>query len=152
MPTLYILRHGKAENTSPDFERNLSSEGKANIQTLAEQLKVNHTHIDKAIYSPAARAKQTAQIVCDALNISAENRNEDKRIYNASVIELQTVLSEMDASLESILLVGHNPGFADLVLTLCEEPVHLSAGNIAVVAADSWNDIHNCNCRFTGKF
>ena len=152
MPTLYILRHGKAENTSPDFERNLSSEGKANIQTLAEQLKINHAHIDKAIYSPASRAKQTAQIVCDVLNIVPTNRHEDQRIYNASVAELRSVLSEVNESTESLLLVGHNPGFADLVLSLCEESVHLSAGNVAVLSAGSWNDINNANCQFVEKF
>ena len=152
MPALYILRHGKAENTSPDIERNLSNAGMEDIKNIAGVFKAKNIIVDKTIYSNAARAKQTAMIMCEDLNIPSDNKKEDARIYNATVDELQTVISEIDDSLESILLVGHNPGFADLVLTLCEEPVHLSAGNVAVVQADSWEDIRNSKARLVDKF
>lgn len=133
MPTLYLMRHGQAENTTPDIKRRLSSMGKENVLSLAKMLNSRNTKIDQVIYSSAERAKQTALLMCEGLHIAPSNQVEDARIYNASVSELQTVLSKINESLESVMLVGHNPGFADLVLTLCEEPVHLSAGNIAVL-------------------
>jgi len=152
MPTLYLMRHGQTENTSPDFERNLSSVGKDNVRAVAEVLKNKNTKINRVIYSSAWRAKQTALLMCEVLNIAPENRVEDARIYNASVAELQTVLVEMDERLESVMLVGHNPGFADLVFTLCKEGVHLSAGNIAVVKANTWGDVRRCQCEFVEKY
>ena len=151
MPTLYLMRHGKAENTSPDIERHLSRDGKDNVSSVAKLLKDKNTLINKVIYSSAERAKQTALLMCDGLNIAPENQVEDARIYNASVYELQTVLSEIDESLEFVLLVGHNPGFADLVLSLCEESVHLSAGNVAVVYGESWDDFRACKCKLIEK-
>ena len=151
MPNLYVMRHGKAENTSPDIGRHLSSAGKEDVRRVAAILNDKNIKVDRVIYSSAERAKQTAMIMCDVLNISPENQLDDTRIYNASVSELREVLSDIDNNLESVLIVGHNPGFADLVFTLCEEPVHLSAGNIAVIQGDSWEDIRNGNGKFIEK-
>lgn len=151
MPTLYLMRHGQAENSSPDIERQLSRVGKANVTSVAKFLKDKNIHIDQVIYSSAERAKQTAMLMCEGLNIAREKQVEDPRIYNASDAELLTVIIEMDKTLESVLLVGHNPGFADLVLSLCGKSVGLSPGNIAVVQGASWNDIRHCQCRFVEK-
>ena len=152
MPTLYIMRHGKAENTAPDINRQLSNIGKENVASLAQILKGRSVIFGRVIYSPAARAKETAMLMCEGLNVAIEKQFEDKRIYNASLSELKIVISEIDEKLESVLIVGHNPGLADLVLKLCEEGVHLSAGNIAVVHGDSWEDIRNCKCKFVEKY
>jgi len=151
MPTLYLMRHGQAENTSPDIDRQLSSVGIANVTSVAKFLKGKNIHVNQVIYSSAERAKQTALLMCEGLNIMPKNQTEDPRIYNASVSALQTVITEIDQQVETVLLVGHNPGFADLVLTLCNESVDLSPGNIAVVFGKSWQDIRECKCRIVGK-
>jgi len=152
MPNLYILRHGKAENTAPDINRQLSNIGKENIASLAQILKGRNVVFNHVIYSPAERAKETAMLMCEGLNVDIENQFEDARIYNASLSELQIVISEFDEKLESVLIVGHNPALADLVLKLCDEGVHLSAGNAAVVHGDSWDDIRKCKCKFVEKY
>jgi len=152
MPTLYIMRHGKAENTSPDIHRHLSQQGQEDVLAMAKQLAAKNIKINHVVYSPAARAKETALLMCDGLNIASEQQFEDKRIYNAPLSVLQTVLSEVDESLETVLLVGHNPGLADLILSLTEQSVGLSAGNVAVVAAETWKDVRACRCNFIKKF
>jgi len=152
MPTLYIMRHGKAENTAPDINRHLSRKGQEKVKSVARLLSDNNTKINQAIYSPAARAKETALLICQGLNITVKNQFEDARIYNASVSELQSVLSDIDTQFKSVLLVGHNPGLADLVLDLCEEAVGLSAGNVAVVYGESWEDIRHCNCKLVEQY
>lgn len=152
MPTLYIMRHGKAENTAPDIKRQLSNAGKENVRSVVKLLADKDTKISKVIYSSAERAKQTALLMCEGLNIAPEKQFEDARIYNATVSELHAVLSEMGEPLESVLLVGHNPGLADLVLSLSAEPISLSAGNIAILYADLWEDIRYCKCKFVEKY
>ena len=151
MPTLYLMRHGIADNISPDIKRNLSSIGEEQVRSLAALLLARKTKIDHVIYSSAERAKQTASLMCDGLQITTENQSEDARIYNASVPELQAVISEINTNLESVLLVGHNPGLADLVIHLSDESVHLSAGNIAILQGASWEDIRACKCQLVGK-
>lgn len=151
MPTLYIMRHDKAENTSPDIKRHLSDVGKKNVQATASLLRDKNTKIEHVLYSPAYRAKETALLMCDGLGIAAINQKEDARIYNASVSDLNTVLSEIDESLVSILLVGHIPGLIDLVLSLSGESIGMSAGNIAVVSAGSWDDVRQGKCRLLEK-
>ena len=152
MPILYLMRHGKAENTSPDIMRALSDIGKDNVLSTVKLLKDKNIEINRAIYSPAERTKETALLMCNGLGVSIDDQTEDERIYNASVSELQAVLSTIDEGLNSVVLVGHNPGLAELVLMLCEESVHLSAGNIAVVYAESWANVLNCECKFIEKY
>ena len=151
MPTLYILRHGKAENTTPDYNRHLSNVGEEHVASLAKILKGRKVIFNHVIYSPAERAKETAMLMCKGLNVTTENLFEDVQLYNASLSELQIVLSQIDEKLESVLIVGHNPGLADLVFKLCEEVVHLSAGNIAVVHGESWEDIRSSKGKFIEK-
>lgn len=151
MPILYLMRHGIADNISPDISRNLSSVGKEKVRSIAVLLSERKTKIDHVIYSSAERAKQTAYLMCDGLQVTVENQSEDARIYNASVSELQEVLSEINDNLESVLLVGHNPGLADLVIRLSEESIHLSPGNIAMLKSTSWENIRACKCQLIGK-
>jgi len=151
MPLLYIMRHGKADNEIPDIARNLTARGKADVLNVATSLKNKNTQIDNVIYSPASRAKQTAMIICDVLNTSQQNQKEDNRLYNASVSELQSVLTEIDDQAKAVMLVGHNPGLADLVAQLTEQVIKLSAGNLVILSADSWRAMCNGNCEFVEK-
>lgn len=65
---------------------------------------------DWAVTSPAARARDTAHLV-----LPDADWREDERIYEASVQDLLTVLSEAPDGTERLLLVGHNPSLESLV-------------------------------------
>jgi len=151
MPQLYIIRHGRADNEIPDMDRKLTARGKDDVLNVATLLKNKNILIDSVIYSPASRAKQTAMIICDVLNTSPQNQKADDRIYNANVSELLRVLDEIDEQEKSVMLVGHNPGLANLVLQLTEQVIKLSAGNLAIVSADSWRAMCNGKCEFVEK-
>src|SRR5690606_20634046 len=45
----------------------------------------------------------------------------DPRLYHAGVPELLDVIHEAPARVATLLLVGHNPGLEDLVLTLASD-------------------------------
>lgn len=152
MPTLYLMRHGQADNASPDIKRKLTVAGREQVKSMANTFANNNIKINHVVYSSASRTKETALLMCAGLNIAVDYQQENKQIYNASVSTLQAVISAIDQKNESVLLVGHNPGLADLVLTLSEQFVRLSAGNIAVMQADSWQDVIDCKCKLIGKF
>ncbi len=152
MPKLYLMRHGYADNASPDIKRKLTSDGCELIKSIAGLLAEKNTRINQVYYSAAKRAKETALLMCDGLAIPLTNQHEDIRIYNASVNQLQTVISEIGQQAESVLLVGHNPGFANLVLSLSEQHVRLFPGNIAVLQADSWQGVYDSECKLVETF
>ncbi len=89
--------------------------------------------------------------MCGDLDIVPEYQHDDSRIYNASVSQLQAVISEIDTNCESVMLVGHNPGLADIVMLLCEQPIRLSPGNVVILQEESWQDFFNSKGQFIDK-
>ena len=75
MHTLYFTRHGKTEwnelrKVCGISESSLSATGKLQAQEAAEYIKSNGIKIDQILCSPLQRAKETAQIISDSLNIT----------------------------------------------------------------------------------
>lgn len=94
------------------------------------------------VSSPAKRAKQTSELVREAARFEAQIVY-DKRIYEASITTLLEVVSEFDASIEKVLLVGHNPGFEALLNHLTGEHQHLPTACLAEIhlRLDNWSNI-----------
>ncbi len=109
--TIFLLRHGKAEwdsSAAKDIDRNLLPEGKSRTEQVANYLKDINIKIDVIISSPAKRALQTAKIIREALNLPKIIIEE--RLYPCSDDDIFNTIIEQNDSLNSILIVGHNPG------------------------------------------
>jgi len=109
--SIYLLRHGKAEWGKPaanDIDRDLLEEGIQRTEQVANYLKDINTKIDKIISSPAKRALRTATIIKNALNLPEIVI--DDRLYPCSEESIFKTIIEQKDSINSILIVGHNPG------------------------------------------
>ena len=97
--------------------------------------------VDAVISSPAKRARRTAELVLKAANISLEPAF-DERIYEAGLPRLLGIVSELDSSNNVVLLIGHNPGFEELVESLTGQPVALPTATLAAIdlGIDQWPD------------
>src|SRR5689334_1838719 len=117
MKTLLLLRHGKASWDDPaleDFDRPLNERGVTDSKLSGKFARRQKVKADLVLSSPATRAKHTAELFIAAADL--ENSPVfDERIYEASARRLLQVLSELDDGNESVLLIGHNPGFEDLL-------------------------------------
>jgi phosphohistidine phosphatase len=72
---------------------------------------------DLVVCSTASRARQTWELVAGELGV-APPVEWDVRVYAATVDELLDVVRDVPDEAATVLLVGHNPGAQDLVLTL----------------------------------
>ena len=63
--------------------------------------------------SPAVRAWTTAKLVATEISYPIEFLQRDERLYHAGVRRIIEVLAEQDVAFNSIMIVGHNPGFTD---------------------------------------
>ena len=68
--------------------------------------------------SPALRTRQTAEKVADLIGYS-RNFGWNDRIYAAAPYTLLNILQETHDTAYHVLLIGHNPGVAQLVSGLC---------------------------------
>jgi phosphohistidine phosphatase len=106
------------------------------------------------ITSPALRAYQTAMIFAEALSIPVKNMQVDSQIYEASPDTLLEVIRALPEQVQSVLLVGHNPGLDYLLQTLCREAKPGIDGKLMttcavakIVVDGRWRDIADKRCR-----
>ncbi len=113
MRNLYLLRHGEAGShfaTGDDSQRPLTPEGMEKMGRQAQTLVRWKLHVDLILSSPYTRARQTAQIVADALGVPLR---EDARIASMAFTPkaLAAILAD-HTDAKALLLAGHEPDFS----------------------------------------
>lgn len=138
MKTLLLLRHAKSgwkDAEIRDFDRPLTMRGRRASSIVGRYLRKHSINPGLVISSPAERARETITIVLKTARIPAEVRY-DERIYEAHVGRLLEVVSQVDDSIDSVLMVGHNPGFSDFAEYLTGDGVHMPTAALAQIALD----------------
>lgn len=149
---LLLLRHGESDGSEAlgDFDRPITDRGKRGAQRIGVWLAREGLQPDLVITSPAERALVTAQKAIKAMGHGTQGIVEDRRIYAASASDLLEVLSRVPAEMERVLLVGHNPGLADLLSFLVprtepgapKDGKLMSTGALARLALpDDWSNL-----------
>lgn len=139
---LVVLRHAKSAwpDGVPDEERPLGKRGRKDARAVGRWLQDRAGPIEVVVCSPAARTRQTWQLVTTVL-AGVPDPIFDDRVYAASVDTLLTVVKELPDDAGSAILIGHNPGVADLVELLSGESPRMPTSAIAVLDLPSpWAD------------
>jgi len=115
---LYLLSHAHAGNpahwTGNDADRPLSAKGRAQAQQLGRFLAERGVVPDTIVSSPKLRARQTANLVADALGVGVTG---DDRL--AGPFDLAALAALIDGvGGTSLMIVGHDPDFSELAATL----------------------------------
>ena len=129
MRALMLLRHGKSDwgGGADDFTRPLAKRGHAAAKRMGAWMRQHRIMPDYVISSPAVRARETAVIVCEALQGDAAPVVFEDRLYLADLDDLLSVAGECPQQARNVMLVGHNPGLEDLLTYLCGEDLPVSA-------------------------
>lgn len=138
MKTLYLLRHAKSNWKEPglqDFDRPLNERGREAAPLVGRLIRKRKLRVDLLLSSPAARARQTADLVKESAGLSADLLN-DERIYEADAVALLEVVTQAAESADTLMLVGHNPGMEELLTLLTGEEQHMPTAALACVALD----------------
>ncbi len=124
MKTLLILRHAKAQPDAPrgDWARELTKRGRRDAATVGDWVRGSAGRPDAVVASDAQRARQTAEIVAEAVGFDAALTLEPE-IYGAGVATLLRVVRGLPDEAACVLLVGHNPGLEELTAVLADADV-----------------------------
>jgi len=151
MKRLLLIRHAKAEQGSSydDFERPLKPRGIEDAETISQHLKNKHIIPQMILSSPALRAFSTAQIFAEQLAI--DDFRTDKAIYEASDSTLLKIINNLPEEFDFIALVGHNPGFEQIISYLTGEYKSIPTCSVSLVAFDvkNWGEIYNTSGTLT---
>lgn len=117
---IILLRHAHAEPANhgeADASRVLSLRGEAEADAAGAWLREHGASPARVLHSGAARSRQTCERVLEVLGFS--DARADPRIYEATPATLLRVLDD-NADAATLMLVGHNPGFEQLLGLLTE--------------------------------
>ncbi len=139
--TLSLLRHAKAEPWSPgddDFEGSLSERGHKHMAHLSLWALKNLLVPGATLCSSSKRTRETLRPFFAnwrGLELSTHYLDE---IYEASTGMLYSVAESPFDSADSILMVGHNPGFEYLALGVLRDSdatgiTKMATGTLAVI-------------------
>jgi phosphohistidine phosphatase len=120
MKRLYLLRHAKSSWEDPtlaDHDRPLARRGRRAATVMAEHLRRKGIAPELVLCSPSRRTRQTLTRIAPGLGENADVQIESE-LYAASAADLIEVLHGVPDEVESVMLIGHNPGIQDLALSL----------------------------------
>ena len=120
---IWLLRHGEAEDGSPDAERPLTEKGERQSRAAGAALARLGADLDTCLSSPKVRAAETARLACEALGVDVQLEPK----LAGGPFEADTLA----AGLGDVLLVGHDPDFSMAVHTLTGAQVRMKKGGLA---------------------
>lgn len=126
MKILYLVRHAKSSWDDPsleDFDRPLNKRGKSDASKMGKRLKKLRIMPDLVVSSPAKRAAKTAQKIAKEIDYPVKKITFKDALYHASSSELLRVIQHTSASVNNLMLFGHNPGLTDFANGLCEDEI-----------------------------
>jgi len=139
---LVLLRHAKSAwpDGVPDAGRPLNERGRRDAPAAGRWLREHVDGLGVVVCSPAKRTRETWELVAAEL-ADPPSPTVDERIYGAPPEDLLTVIRELPDTAGSALLIGHNPGVAELVELLGGQDREMRTAAIAVLSWDGvWAD------------
>jgi len=144
MKRLILLRHAKSVWDAPDADhgRALSSRGERDAGRVGDRLRQLGWIPDRVRSSDATRTRQTWTLMGPRLGegIPAEFL---AYLYLAGPHEISKLLAQTEPELQSLMLIGHNPGWEDSVAYLAGEATTLKTCSAALLEArrENWPEL-----------
>ena len=144
MKTLILLRHAKsswAEPNEADHDRPLNERGKRDAPRVGEVLRERDLQPDLVLSSTAKRARKTARKAIDASGFDTEVQLIEE-FYLAAPATYIAKLKSISDEIECVMVVGHNPGMAELLAALTHQQQEFPTAALAVLELPigSWRE------------
>ena len=121
MKKIILIRHGKSGWDSPwlsDHDRPLAERGIIDVPQMARRLQERGLVPDLIVSSTALRAADTARLTAAVFGYPESAIVLEKSLYHASPEQLLDVICGQSEAVQTLVLVGHNPGLTELIQEL----------------------------------
>lgn len=141
MRRLILMRHAKSawDTGVADHARPLNARGKAAAPRVAAALESAGWLPELVLLSDSKRTKQTLKRMHRAWSV-APPAVALSALYHAGLPALESALLAHAAELQTVLALGHNPGWSDALFSLAGLPHPLKTADAACLSsgAESW--------------
>ena len=132
---LFLIRHAKTEQGSPDIRRELTERGRRDAAAVGDWLRAQDVVPELVVVSPAKRARQTWELTGIDTQVSI-----DDRVYDSDLSNLLAIVRETSESVSSLAIVGHNPPI-EVFSARHGGPGEISTASVVVFDVDgAWAD------------
>lgn len=145
MKKIILIRHAKSSWDNPwltDHDRPLSDRGLRDAPIMAKRLKKRKIYPDLILCSTATRAVETAKILAKEFEFPEKEILFEKNLYHASPNKILKYIHLQKDAKDTMIVVGHNPGFNELIEYLGGKLENLpTSGQFGfLVKSDRWSD------------
>jgi len=145
MKTLLLMRHGKSswkDESLEDFTRPLKKRGRKDSKKIASVIAGNDLVPDIILSSSATRARETVDVVVDALDFKNRIVFSDA-LYMGEPRDILAALENLSDDYNSVMIVGHNPGLEAYLQIIDGEIEALPTAGLGqlVLVLDRWQDL-----------
>lgn len=148
MKSLYLCRHGDAEENGSvsDYNRELTGKGEERTAVLAGEISKTGLVPDIVISSGARRAVSTASIIAGMCGYPLNNiMIEDILYYSRNGEDILPIVIDLPENVSIALIVGHNPLLSGFVLYLCgfSGAVEMKKSSVVRIdfTAEKWDEV-----------
>lgn len=148
MKKIILLRHAKSNHTPPgleDFDRNLNEKGLEDLNKVSEFLNSEQFIPEKIYCSSATRTKETCETIISEIKTPIDVEY-SMNLYLANTEVLFNKIKGTNRDINTVMVVGHNPGIHDLVLFLLKNEGSASERELYGSFPTSALAILNFNC------
>jgi phosphohistidine phosphatase len=144
--SISLLRHAKSDwekSGLDDHDRPLNARGRRSAPLVAKYIEQHEIGIDVILASTALRAQQTLDLLIATWKGRPPTIFSTQNLYLATPQVILREISKLDDQWNSVLVIGHNPGLADLASRLAETSLEYPTACLAVFCLElsSWTQL-----------
>ena len=138
---LIVMRHAKSDwnsGAASDHDRPLNARGQRDAPRIARKIVELGWSPQVVVSSDACRTRETFQRMEPEL-VEPPTVLFLESLYLAGFDSLAHVLADVPDEYHTVLALGHNPGWEDVVQTLSGEPTKMTTANAALLTIQAAN-------------
>ena len=139
---LIVMRHAKSSWSDPaatDHQRPLNKRGRSNAPKVAARLVQMQWQPEWVLSSDARRTRETMAGMQSTLAPDLPVHF-SRGLYHSGVEAVRQEVGMVPDDVQTLMLLGHNPGWEEVIHVLCGEEVVLKTANAALLEGqgNSW--------------
>ena len=142
--TLFIVRHAKSswkDQSLSDIDRPLNQRGRRDAPEMGRRLQLRRVSVGVLISSPAVRAVRTAEAIAGKIRYPVRRIVTDDLLYGATEEDILDLVSSLEGTLNTAMLVSHNPVLTDLANCFSTDVIdNVPTCGILEIQAPAWSD------------
>lgn len=132
------MRHAKSDwhaGVQSDHARPLNERGRAEAPLVGERLRALGFTPDHVLSSDSARTTETFDLMRPSFpDVPCRFAHE---LYHAGLEQVRELAATVPASARTVMVLGHNPGWEEMVSELAGRPVEMKTAYAAVLESDA---------------